>query len=92
MMTTKHAAIRAQQRGIPPLIDAWLDEFGEEEYDGRGGIRRYFSRRSIRKMEKELGSQPVRRLAEYLDAYKIESSDNGQVITIGHLKKRIMRK
>jgi hypothetical protein len=38
-MTTKHAAIRAQQRCIPPLVDRWLDEFEEEEHDGHGFIR-----------------------------------------------------
>lgn len=45
-----HAKVRAQQRGIPPLIDRWLDEFGEEDYDGRGGVRIFFSRRSVKAM------------------------------------------
>jgi hypothetical protein len=69
-MKTKHANIRAQQRAIPPLIDQWLDQFGDEEYDGHGGVIRFFSRSSIRAMEREFGDSPVRKLAEYLHAYK----------------------
>ena len=59
MPRTKHAEARMQQRAIPPLIDLWLEEFGEEEYDGHGGIRRYFSRRSIREMERQFGRRPI---------------------------------
>ena len=29
MRCTRHAAKRAKQRGIPPLVQQWLDEFGE---------------------------------------------------------------
>ena len=91
-METKHAKVRAQQRGIPPLIGQWLDNFGEEEYDGRGGVVRYFSHRSVRAMEREVGREPVRRFADYLDAYKVLSSRDGCVITIGFRTKHIRRK
>jgi hypothetical protein len=87
-----HARIRAQQRGIPPLIEQWLDEFGEEQYDGHGGVIRFFSRRSIRNMERIFGRAPVRRMSEYLDAYKVESTSDGGLITLGHRHKRIFRK
>lgn len=89
---TKHAKVRAQQRCIPPLIDEWLDRFGEEEYDGRGGIRKYFSRRSIRSMQREFGREPVRRMHDYFDAYKVEDSRGGATVTIGHRDKRLKRK
>jgi hypothetical protein len=58
MPQTKHASIRAQQRGIPPLVDRWLDEFGEEDHDGHGYVRLYFSHRSVREMERALGNPP----------------------------------
>ena len=32
-MVTKHAAIRMKQRGIPPVIIDWLQQFGAEEFD-----------------------------------------------------------
>ena len=68
-----------------------MDEYGEEEYDGHGAIRVYFSRRSIRRLEKAFGSRPVKRLAEYLTAYKVHSSHDGTVLTVGHRTKRIRR-
>ncbi len=90
-MDTSHAAIRAQQRGIPPLVDRWLDEFGEEEHDGHGYIRLYFSHRSVREMERSLGRQPVGLFKRYLHAYKIESCADGATITKGwrtcHMKR-----
>jgi hypothetical protein len=84
-MDTFHAAIRGQQRGIPPLIRDWLLLYGEEEYDGHGGIRRFFTRRSIREMERCFGRLPVRRMSEFLNAYLVESSHDGAVVTVGHL-------
>ena len=92
MMSTRHAQMRMQQRGIPPLIEQWLDEFGEEQYDGHGGVRRYFSRKSIRAMERAFGRQPVRRMAGYLDAFKVESSHDGTTLTLGHQTKRLRRR
>ena len=83
MSQTKHAAVRAQQRGIPPLVDRLLDEFGEEEHDGHGYIRLYFSHRSVREMERSLGRQPVSLFKRYLHAYKIESCASGATITKG---------
>lgn len=92
MNTHTHAAMRAQQRCIPPLIVNWLDQFGEESYDGHGGIVRFFSHASIRAMEREFGRAPVRKMTEYLDAFKVDDSRDGHVITIGHRTKRIHRK
>ncbi|SET06189.1 hypothetical protein SAMN05216412_10313 [Nitrosospira multiformis] len=89
MTRSSHAAVRAQQRCIPPLIEQWLDQFGEEKYDGNGGILLYFSRASIRAMERAFGRAPVRKMTEYLDAYKVESSHDGRVLTIGHRTKRL---
>lgn len=91
-MNTSHAKIRAQQRCIPPLINQWLDQFGEKEYDGHGGVTLFFSRTSIRAMEREFGAAPVRKLAEYLHAYKVESSHDGHTITIGHRIKHVHRR
>ena len=91
-MRSLHAARRSQQRGIPPLVDQWLTQFGEEQYDGHGGVIRYFSRRSIRCLERSVGRAPLARLASYLDCYKVESCDDGHTVTIGHRFKRIHRR
>lgn len=91
MSQTKHAAIRAQQRGIPPMIDQLLDLYGQEEHDGHGAVTLYLSKKSIRTMERDLGRSPVSRLAEWFDAYKIRSMD-GHTITVGHRTRRLRRK
>ncbi len=92
MIARTHASRRAQQRCIPPLVDQLLDQFDDEQFDGHGGVIRYFSRASIRTMEREFGRAPVRKLSEYLSAYKVESSRDGQAITYGHRIKHIRRK
>ena len=38
VMNTRHADVRAQQGGIPPMIEQLLDLYGQEEHDGRGAI------------------------------------------------------
>lgn len=89
---SKHAAIRAQQRGIPPLIDQLLDLYGEEQYDGHGGVLIYLDRSSFRRMERDMGREPVRRLSTWYRAYKVKSSHDGRTITTGLRYKRIWRK
>ena len=90
---TQHAAERSQQRGIPPLITSWLLDYGAEEFDGRGGVVRYFTRRSIRRMERDFGTTPLKRLSEYLRCYLVQSNDDGRIITVGkrYSGKRIAR-
>lgn len=92
MQQTKHASIRSQQRGIPPFVDRLLDEFGEQDHDGHGYVRVYFSHRSIRNMERSLGRQPVSLFQRYLRAYKVESTFDGNVITRGWLTRRVKQR
>jgi hypothetical protein len=91
-VSTRHAQLRAQQRGIPPLIDQWLDEYGEVIYDGRGAMQLVFTRKSVRRMERDFGREPMRRLNEYMDAYKVVGSCDGRCITIGHRYRHLWRK
>jgi hypothetical protein len=91
MNMTYHAGARSQQRGIPPFILDCLDNFGEEVYDGRGAIIRYFTRESRKKMKHEFGKDLFSKLESFFNIYKVESHD-GTVITAGHLTKRINRK
>jgi len=88
---TQHAASRSRQRGIPPFVEFLLDEFGERLYDGRGGIRVFFTRRSIRRMEESWGRRPVAKFSEYFGIYRVEDSHDGTVITVGHRSKRVKR-
>ena len=90
-MYTRHATVRAQQRGIPPLVDQLLDLYGQEEHEGHGAVVLFLSKTSIRCMERDLGRRPVARLAEWFDAYKVKSID-GSTITVGHRTRRLWRK
>ncbi len=56
-MNTIHAAVRAQQRCIPPMVDQLLDLYGQEEYDGHGAVILYLNKVSIRHMERDLGNR-----------------------------------
>jgi len=73
-------------------VQQWLDDFGEEQFDGRGGIVRYFSRRSKRELERTCGRTIVARLAEFLDCYKVEATNDGSTITLGHRTRRVVRR
>jgi hypothetical protein len=83
--------MRAQQRGIPPMVDQLLDLYGHEEHDGHGAIVVFLNRQSIRQMERDFGRRPVARLSEWFDAYKVRSTD-GCTITVGHRNRRVWRK
>lgn len=90
-MTTLHASIRAQQRGIPPLIDQMLDLFGHEQHDGHGGVIVYFNKHSIQHLERQFGKVLARQVSEWRNAYKVVATCDGGVITIGHRYKRVKR-
>lgn len=92
MNASAHAAIRAQQRGIPPLVEQWLDEFGEQSYDGHGAVIRYFSRSSLRQLARAFGSGAVSKLSAFLNAYKVHGLRDGRVVTMGHRTRRILRR
>jgi hypothetical protein len=91
-MVTRHALARAQQRCIPPIVDDWLDQFGDEHYDGHGGVKRFFSHRSIMRMCRVLGEELVSRNAKLLRAYKVVDARTGITLTCGWLFKRIRRR
>lgn len=80
---TEHAEIRQQQRGIPPIVSDWLMGYGEEQFDGHGGIVRFFSKQCIRRLEREFGREPIARMSEFLRCYLVQSSKNGAIITVG---------
>lgn len=92
MKTSKHFEKRKQERCIPLGIIDYLYQFGAEEHDGHGGIKRFFNHTSRKKMKKELGSNFVNQMSKFLRAYIVESTSNGQIITAGwryeHIKHR----
>ncbi len=86
-MTSEHARLRMQQRGIPPLVLTWLLDFGQKRHDHKGGVVHYFDKRSRRDLERSVGRGIVRRLSEYMDSYAVSSLQDDVVETVGHLYK-----
>jgi len=85
-MMTQHANVRAQQRGIPPLVLDLLLEFGTREHDARGTEIVFFDRRARRHVESYAGGL-FNKLNEHLNAYAVVS--DGKVVTVGARHKRI---
>ena len=80
MNTSKHCSIRQQQRAIPNIVLHWLVEFGEENYAPGGVCELYFSKRSIKRMNSELGKPVVSLCSKYFRV-RIIASSQGKVIT-----------
>ncbi|MBF0185960.1 MAG: hypothetical protein HQM06_16445 [Magnetococcales bacterium] len=94
-MESRHAQVRLQQRGIPPLISDWLDCYGREEHDGHGAIILFFDKKSIRYLEQNIGSRTVDKVlanSSWRYVYKVVSTGDGCTITIGHRDSRIWRR
>lgn len=85
---SKHAEVRSQQRGIPPLIINLLKVFGEKTHDNNGAVILHFTKKSKRRLEKAVGREVICRLSEWLDSYAVQSLD-GNLITVGKRYKRI---
>lgn len=85
---TKHAAVRQQQRGIPPLVVDLLLDFGARVPSGNGTSLLFFDKSAKRRLESYAG--PLARVfQEHLDVYAIVA--NQTVITTGHRCDRIRR-
>jgi len=85
-----HAAVRLQQRSIPPLVADLLDLYGARQPAGRGADIVYMDKAARRRMSQVLGSAAVAALKPLLSAYLIESED-GEVITAGWRCARVQR-
>ena len=88
LQVSRHAATRMQQRGLPPLVLQWLEDYGSERYDGHGGVIRYFDKRARRALERAVGREPVRRMHEWLNSYAVFAHD-GTAVTVGRRHKRL---
>lgn len=79
---SKHAQKRSAQRGISTQCLPLLIGFGEQEYDGRGGIRYLMTADSISRLRGAVGTtQQVENLA---GVYAVLSVEDKTVITLGH--------
>lgn len=86
MKLTKHASIRQQQRGIPPIVIDLLLSYGTCEPAGKDATSYYFDKASRRKVLAYAGSLS-RAIEGHLDCYAVVGA-NGQVITVAPRLKR----
>jgi hypothetical protein len=86
---THHAAVRAQQRGVPILIREWLLDYGAITMR-HGALIRYFDKEAKRRLQKDMGAQVVDRLGDLLNMYLVEG-DGGKIVTAGRRIKAIKR-
>lgn len=89
---SKHFLVRVQQRGLSGEVVGLLKRYGARQYDGHGGVIRYFDKRSRRRIELDYGAAFLHRLGHANDAYLVESACDGGWITAGHRYKRLKRK
>ena len=88
-MDTHHSQVRAQQRGIPPLMIDLLLQFGASEPTGSGVAKMFFDKPSRKRVAAYAGAlAPL--LDEHLDVYAVVSPDM-KVITVGYRLERIRR-
>ncbi|MBI5716623.1 MAG: hypothetical protein HZC37_02925 [Burkholderiales bacterium] len=78
---TRHAAVRQQQRCIPPLVVDWLLSYGSRE-KSFGAIKVRFDRRSRKELSRDVGRRAVSLMSKYLCAALIVDPSTDKVITV----------
>lgn len=89
-MMSKHANTRLQQRAIPPIMLDLLFDYGKFEYDHHGAEVYYFDKAGKERARAALQQKKSTQIDHCLNIYLVMSSD-GNVVTVGHLDKRINR-
>ena len=83
---TKHAAIRAVQRSLPPLVIELLLEYGAAARSS-GAERIALDKRGRKRLARDIGSAAYEALRPLLNTYVV-LSDEGPLITVARRKKR----
>lgn len=86
MKLSQHASVRAQQRGVSPLVVDLLVRFGTRQKSGDGTEICYFDRHARKTLGSYVGGA-IGKLSEELDAYAIISGE--KVVTVGPRYKKI---
>ena len=86
-MISKHAQQRMQARAISPLVVDLLYRYGSERHQN-GSTVLYFDQRTRRKALDAL-KDTLKRFDKLDDVYVVMATDDGSVITAGHLHKRL---
>lgn len=83
LVTTRHARVRCQQRGIQRAMLALLLDHGYERHIGKGATMLSFPKQQRERLRRSLPPKQFASVASHLDVYAIVAS-NGMVMTAGH--------
>jgi hypothetical protein len=78
---TRHAAVRQQQRCIPPLVIDWLLTYGRRE-SSFGAVKVRFDRQARKELAREVGERVVSHLSKYLSAALVVDRDTDRILTV----------
>lgn len=84
---TRHAAQRQQQLGISTNMLSLLLDFGKRVHDHRGCTKVFFDKRARQRVAALLGKAATQMR---FNAYAVLSTDAEQIITTGHLTRRVV--
>lgn len=85
---TTHARTRMRQRGIRAEDLDWILDYGREAFDHRGHVVLYFDKAARRRLARAAaGRKDLARLAR---CYAV-LSPRGEVVTVGHRYRRMVR-
>lgn len=87
---TKHAKIRAKQRGIRNDVLDCLLAYGRREHDHSRCEIVYFDARAAERAHKDAGPQVAHLVSDNQQVYAVIDGD-GCVVTLGHRFRRILR-
>lgn len=87
---THHAVIRMQQRGINAVTVDYLLAYGDERRANGGAILVYFDKDTKKKLFSQLEKAERLKLEHHLNSYLI-LGDDGNVVTVGHRTRRMMK-
>lgn len=84
---TDHAAVRLQQRGIPPWFLKLLVDHGRTSHDGHGALVKSVCKATRRRLQAVLTRPQYARAERYFDVYAVLTPDRA-VITAAHRTSR----
>lgn len=79
---SRHAAKRAQQRGIDSVALPLLLAYGQREYDGNGAVRYLMTAASLDSLSRAVGR--TKQVDALAGVYAVVSTEDQTVITMGH--------
>ena len=78
---TRHAAVRRQQRCVPPLIIEWLLSYGRRE-SSFGAVKVRFDGRARKDLAKDVGVRALSLMSKYLSVAAVVDRNTDEVITV----------